>query len=79
MNLSYLFFLHQPFMSFTNTLPKLPDQVYDYIRTKRYSLRTETQYAQWIKHFMLFHDKRHPQEMWCGRSRDISNVFGSGG
>lgn len=50
-------------MKHTNTPPKLLDQVRDRIRTKHYSLRTETQYVQWIKRFMLFHGKRHPQEM----------------
>ncbi|MHB1561948.1 MAG: phage integrase N-terminal SAM-like domain-containing protein [Isosphaeraceae bacterium] len=28
-----------------------------------YSIRTEDAYAQWVKHFILFHDKRHPLEM----------------
>jgi len=41
----------------------LLDQVRDRIRTKHYSFRTETQYVQWIKRFILFHDKRHPQTM----------------
>lgn len=35
----------------------------DKIRVKRYSIRTETQYLQWIKRFILFHNKRHPREM----------------
>jgi len=43
--------------------PKLLDQVRDKIRTKHYSIRTETAYADWIKRFILFHDKRHPAEM----------------
>jgi integron integrase len=42
---------------------KLLDQVRDKIRVKHYSIRTETQYLQWIKRFILFHGKRHPQEM----------------
>jgi len=46
-----------------NTPPKLLDQVRDRIRVKHYSIRTETQYVQWIKRFILFHNKRHPQEM----------------
>lgn len=40
--------------------PKLLDQVRDKIRVKHYSIRTETQYLQWIKRFILFHGKRHP-------------------
>jgi site-specific recombinase XerD len=42
---------------------KLLDRVRDAIRTKHYSIRTEEAYANWIKRFILFHDKRHPQEM----------------
>src|SRR5512141_503166 len=43
--------------------PKLLDQVRDKIRVKHYSIRTETQYVQWIRRFILFHGKRHPKEM----------------
>jgi len=42
---------------------KLLDQVRDTIRRKHYSIRTEEAYVPWIKHFILFHDKRHPKEM----------------
>jgi len=38
-------------------------RVRDAIRLKGYSVRTEEAYADWIKRFILFHDKRHPQEM----------------
>jgi len=50
-------------MQNNNTPPKLLDQVRDRIRVKHYSIRTETQYVQWIKRFILFHGKRHPIEM----------------
>ncbi len=43
--------------------PKLLDQVRDRLRLKHYSIRTETQYVQWIRRFIIFHDKRHPREM----------------
>src|SRR5512135_680654 len=43
--------------------PKLLDQVRDKIRVKHYSIRTETQYVQWIKRFIFFHGKRHPREL----------------
>jgi integron integrase len=46
-----------------STPPKLLDQVRDKIRVKHYSIRTETQYVQWIRRFILFHGKRHPKEM----------------
>jgi integron integrase len=42
---------------------KLLDQVRDAIRVKHYSLRTEKTYVDWIKRFVLFHNKRHPREM----------------
>jgi integron integrase len=45
------------------TSPKLLDQVRDKIRARHYSIRTETTYTDWIKRFILFHDKRHPSAM----------------
>lgn len=42
---------------------KLLDQVRDRIRYKHYSLRTEHSYVQWVKRFILFHGKRHPNTM----------------
>ena len=42
---------------------KLLDQVREVIRLKHYSIRTEEAYVTWIKRYILFHNKRHPQEM----------------
>ena len=42
---------------------KLLDRVRDRIRVKHYSYRTEETYVQWIRRFILFHNKRHPNEM----------------
>jgi integron integrase len=42
---------------------KLLDQVRDVIRMKHYSYRTEESYVAWIRRFILFHNKRHPNEM----------------
>lgn len=39
------------------------DRVRDKIRLKHYSIRTEQAYVDWIRRFILFHDKRHPKEM----------------
>ncbi|WP_448569989.1 integron integrase [Thalassotalea ganghwensis] len=33
------------------------------LRTKRYSLKTEKAYLYWVRRFIFFHSKRHPQEM----------------
>lgn len=43
--------------------PKLLDQVRDNIRRRHYSIRTEQAYVDWIKRFILYHDKRHPRDM----------------
>ena len=42
---------------------KLLDQLRETLRIKHYSLRTEEAYADWTRRFILFHNKRHPQEM----------------
>lgn len=43
--------------------PKLLDQVREKIRLKHYSIRTEQSYVAWIRRFILFHGKRHPDQM----------------
>ncbi|MGK2915890.1 MAG: phage integrase N-terminal SAM-like domain-containing protein [Porticoccaceae bacterium] len=43
--------------------PMLLDQARDQVRLKHYSIRTETQYVQWIRRFILFHGKRQPRNM----------------
>jgi len=43
--------------------PKLLEQVRNAIRTKHYSIRTEQAYVQWIRRFILYHNKRHPRDM----------------
>lgn len=42
---------------------KLLDQVRHVLRVKHYSRRTENTYVNWIKRFILFHHKQHPQQM----------------
>lgn len=42
---------------------KLLDQVRDAIRLRHYSIRTEQAYTDWIRRFIVFHNKRHPCEM----------------
>jgi len=43
--------------------PKLLDQVRNIIRRKHYSIRTEQAYVDWIKRFIIYHNKCHPAEM----------------
>ncbi|PTQ84863.1 phage integrase family protein [Nitrosomonas ureae] len=48
------------------TLPpakKLLDQVREKIRFKHYSISTEKTYISWIRHYIVFNDKRHPADM----------------
>ena len=42
---------------------KLLEQVKDILRAKHYSPRTEETYLDWIKRYILFHQKRHPKDM----------------
>jgi hypothetical protein len=43
------------------TQPKLLDRVRSSLRAKHYSIRTEQAYLDWIRRFIFFHNKRHPQ------------------
>ncbi len=43
--------------------PKILDQVRSKIRLKHYSRRTEKTYISWIKRFIYFHNKKHPNIM----------------
>ena len=42
---------------------KLLDQMRDALRAKHYSYRTEETYLDWVRRYILFHHKRHPEEM----------------
>lgn len=52
------------------------------LRTRHYSLRTEDAYVRWARRFILFHGKRHPDEMgaekvvafltWLATERQVS-------
>ncbi|HEX9373011.1 MAG TPA: integron integrase [Roseiflexaceae bacterium] len=43
--------------------PRLLDHVRAVLRRKHYSIRTEEAYVGWIRRFILFHGKRHPQDL----------------
>src|SRR3989304_6857726 len=45
------------------TQPRLLDQVRDALRVRHYSIRTEETYLQWIKRYILFHNKTHPRDL----------------
>ncbi len=43
--------------------PRLQDRLIAELRTHHYSPRTEEAYFHWYRRFVLFHDRRHPQEL----------------
>ena len=43
--------------------PKLLDHVREVCRFRRYSIRTEQAYVDWIRRYLLHHGKRHPKEL----------------
>jgi integron integrase len=43
--------------------PRLLDRVRHAIRVRHFAIRTEQTYVDWAKRFILFHGKRHPQDM----------------
>ena len=51
--------------------PKLLAQVRTTIRLRGMSYRTEQSYCDWIKRYIFFHNKRHPNEMGAPEIRDF--------
>ncbi|HTY17934.1 MAG TPA: integron integrase [Myxococcota bacterium] len=47
----------------TTRPPRLLDRVRQTARLRHLARRTEDAYVEWIRRFILFHGKRHPQEM----------------
>ena len=43
--------------------PKLLERLRIHLRTRHYSIRTEQAYIDWARRFIVYHGKRHPQEM----------------
>lgn len=43
--------------------PKLLDRLREQIRVRHYSIRTESAYVYWVRHFVRFHKLRHPADM----------------
>ena len=47
----------------SGTAPRLLDRLREAVRIRHYSLRTEDVYADWVKRYVLFHDRRHPADL----------------
>ncbi len=50
--------------------------VRDTIRRKHYLIRTEHAYVNWIRHYILFHNKRHPKDLGCIVSEPVRQFLG---
>jgi len=51
--------------------PRLLDRLRERIRLKHYSRRTEEAYFDWSRRYILYHNKRHPQEMGKAEIEDF--------
>ncbi len=54
---------NQPQNNPNNPGKKLLDQYHEAIQVKQYSPRTAETYIQWVREYILYHNKRHPKEM----------------
>ena len=43
--------------------PRLLDRVRETVRLHQYSYETEKAYVSWVRRFILFHGKRHPDDL----------------
>ena len=57
--------------------PKLLEQVRAAIRRLNYSRRTEEAYVHWIKRYIYFHGKRHPNELGEGEATAFLSYLAS--
>jgi integrase len=53
----------QPSDSPAAPTPRLLDRVRIAIRLRHYAIRTEDAYVDWVRRYIVFHDKRHPQAL----------------
>jgi len=56
---------------------RLREQVGEVMRYRHYSFRTEQAYWHWIRHYILFHGKRHPREMGAAEVREFLSHLAS--
>jgi len=55
--------------------PKLLDRVRGVLRVNHYSPRTEESYIGWIKRFILFNNKTHPEKLGAEEIKDYLNYL----
>ncbi|MCZ7609844.1 MAG: integron integrase [Ignavibacterium sp.] len=56
-----------------NNKPKLLDQIKTHLRSLHYSKRTEESYTNWIKRYIIFNNKTHPEKLGKDELRNYLN------
>ncbi len=59
----------------TNQKPKLLDQVRSHLRINHYSKKTEEAYINWIKQFIVFNNKTHPENLGPEEIKNFLNYL----
>ncbi len=62
-------------LSGSNNKPKLLDQVRAHLRVNHYSKKTEEAYTNWIKQYILFNNKTHPEKLGAEEIRIYLNYL----
>ena len=55
---------------------RLLDRVRQALRARHMSYRTEEAYVAWIRRFIFFHDKRHPERWAAEKLSRVTNRKG---
>ncbi len=58
-----------------NSKPKLLDEVRAHLRVNHYSKKTEEAYTNWIKQFIIFNDKTHPEKLGSEAIKNYLNYL----
>jgi integron integrase len=66
-------------MASPSAKPRLLDRVVGLIRARHYSPRTEKAYVAWIRKYIFFHGKRHPDEMGSVQVEEFLSSLASKG
>ena len=56
---------------------KLLDQGRDAVRLKHYAYRTEQSYLDWVRGYILFHNKTHPKDMGENEDQEFLTYLAS--
>ena len=51
---------------------RLLDQIRERLRLKHYSIRTEKSYVDWIRRYIVFHNRQHPRQLG---SKDVERFL----